>query len=247
MFVDSSLTVAIDAVSMSATPGTGAVVRPHGQRSRYRRRCPIGQRIPIRMMTRSWNRVVTLSPYQEVKMSLKVIRVSAAAYAMLEKLSEAVMGLPIARVVEELARVEPFVFRRMIMKRMEALPASDAGDGSTGGDVGSTSQPRAESAADPDGTSTGGDVRSTSQSRAGSAADPMAHRLVAMSGPRPSRVPDPLPTPMAHRPAAISDPHPGRTPDPLLRPSRHSGERSRDPRPAHRVQRPADGRRRGRG
>ncbi len=105
-------------------------------------------------------------------MSLKVIRVSAAAYAMLEKLSEAVMGLPIARVVEELARVEPFVFRRMIMKRMEALPASDAGDGSTGGDVGSTSQPRAESAADPDGTSTGGDVRSTSQSRAGSAADP---------------------------------------------------------------------------
>ena len=105
-------------------------------------------------------------------MSLKVIRVSAAAHTMLQKLSAAVMGLPIARVVEELARVEPFVFRRMIMKRMEALPASDADDGSTGGDVGSTSQPRAGSAADPDGASNDGDVRSTSQSRAGSAADP---------------------------------------------------------------------------
>ena len=53
VFVDSSLTVVIDAVSMSATPGTGAAVRPHGQRfpslSRYRRRCPIGRRIPIRL------------------------------------------------------------------------------------------------------------------------------------------------------------------------------------------------------
>ena len=105
-------------------------------------------------------------------MNLKVIRVSRAAYTMLENLSRAVMGLPVARVVEELARVEPLVFRRTIMKRLEALPASDAGDGSTGGDVGSTSQPRAGSAPDPDDGSTGGNIGPTSQPRAGSATDP---------------------------------------------------------------------------
>ena len=105
-------------------------------------------------------------------MSLKVIRVSRTTYTMLERLSQAVLGLPVARVVEELARVEPVVFRRAIMKRLEALPASDAGDGSRGGDVGSTSQPRAGSAADPDDGSTGGNIGSTSRPRAGSTTDP---------------------------------------------------------------------------
>ena len=105
-------------------------------------------------------------------MSLKVIRVSSATYNLLKQLSEAVMGLPVARVVDELARVDPIRFRRMIMKRMEALPASDAGDGSTGGHVGSTSQPCAGSAADAGDGSPSGDVRSTTRPPAGHAAPP---------------------------------------------------------------------------
>ena len=110
-------------------------------------------------------------------MSLKVIRVSPATHTMLTELSEAVMGLPVARVVEELARVDPLRFRRMIMKRMEALPASDAGDGSTGGHVGSTSQPRAGSAADAGDGSPSGNVRSTTRPPAGHAAPPKATLL----------------------------------------------------------------------
>lgn len=104
-------------------------------------------------------------------MGLKIIRVSPATYTRLRQLSEAVMGLPVARVVEELARVDPLRFRRMIMKRMEALP-SDAGDGSTGGHIGSTSQPRAGSAADAGDGSPSGDVRSTTRPPAGHAAPP---------------------------------------------------------------------------
>ena len=80
-------------------------------------------------------------------MSLKVIRISPAAYAMLRTLSDAVMGLPITRVVEELARVDPSAFRKTIVERMDALSASDARDGSSGEAAGTTPPPRTKSAA----------------------------------------------------------------------------------------------------
>ena len=81
-------------------------------------------------------------------MSLRVIRISPAAYTMLQKLSDAVMGLPIPRVVEELARVDPSVFRKKIVERMNALPASDSDDGSSGEAAGTTTPARTKSAAD---------------------------------------------------------------------------------------------------
>lgn len=94
---------------------------------------------------------------------MRVIRISPAAYTMLQELSEAVMGLPIPRVVEELARVDPSAFRRVIVERMDALSASDAGDGSSGEAAGTTPPPRTKSAADADARSSG-DVPGTTHS-----------------------------------------------------------------------------------
>ena len=79
-------------------------------------------------------------------MSLKVIRISAAAYTKLKTLSEEVMDFPIARVVEELARIDPSAFRKTIAQRLVARSASDAGDGSSGESAGTTPPPRTGSA-----------------------------------------------------------------------------------------------------